>query len=74
MSDNPLHTSKLMRGIWTSAILSGLLAVVLGVVILAWPEPSVVAAAALFGVYLVMSASRWCSWRSACPSQPGAVF
>ena len=55
MSDNPLHTSKLMRGIWTSAILSGLLAVVLGVVILAWPEPSVVAAAVLLGVYLVAS-------------------
>jgi uncharacterized membrane protein HdeD (DUF308 family) len=54
MSDNPLHTSKLMRGIWTSAILSGLLAVVLGVVILAWPEPSVVAAV-LLGVYLVVS-------------------
>jgi uncharacterized membrane protein HdeD (DUF308 family) len=29
--------------------------VVLGVVILAWPQPSVVAAAALFGVYLVVS-------------------
>jgi uncharacterized membrane protein HdeD (DUF308 family) len=29
--------------------------VVLGVVILAWPEPSVVAAAVLFGVYLVVS-------------------
>jgi uncharacterized membrane protein HdeD (DUF308 family) len=55
MSDNPLHTSNLMRGIWTSAILSGLLAVVLGVVILAWPEPSVVAAAVLLGVYLVVS-------------------
>jgi uncharacterized membrane protein HdeD (DUF308 family) len=55
MSDNPIHTSKLMRGIWTSAILSGLLAVVLGVVILAWPEPSVVAAAVLLGVYLVAS-------------------
>jgi uncharacterized membrane protein HdeD (DUF308 family) len=44
-----------MRGIWTSAILSGLLAVVLGIVILAWPEPSVAADAVLFGVYLVVS-------------------
>lgn len=55
MSDNPLRTSKVMRGIWTTAILSGLLAVVLGVAILAWPAPSVVAAAVLFGVYLVVS-------------------
>ncbi len=55
MSDNSSHTSNLMQGIWTTAILSGLLAVVLGVVILAWPQPSVVAAAALFGVYLVVS-------------------
>jgi uncharacterized membrane protein HdeD (DUF308 family) len=44
-----------MRGIWTSAILSGLLAMVLGVMILTWPEPSVVAAAVFFGVYLVVS-------------------
>jgi len=42
MSDNSPHTSNLMQGIWTSAILSGLLAVVLGIVILAWPQPSVV--------------------------------
>jgi uncharacterized membrane protein HdeD (DUF308 family) len=55
VSDNSSHTSNLMQGIWTTAILSGLLAVVLGVVILAWPQPSVVAAAALFGVYLVVS-------------------
>jgi uncharacterized membrane protein HdeD (DUF308 family) len=55
MSDNSLHTSKLMRDIWTASIVSGVLAVVLGVVILAWPQPSVIAAAVLFGVYLVIS-------------------
>jgi uncharacterized membrane protein HdeD (DUF308 family) len=55
MSDNPFHTSKLMRRIWTSAILSGLFAVVLGVAIPAWPAPSVNAAAVLLGVYLVVS-------------------
>jgi uncharacterized membrane protein HdeD (DUF308 family) len=55
MSDNSLHLSNQMRGISTAAILSGLLAAVLGVVILAWPHPSVVAAAVLFGVYLVVS-------------------
>jgi uncharacterized membrane protein HdeD (DUF308 family) len=55
MSDNSLHVSNQMRGISTAAILSGLLAAALGVVILAWPQPSVVAAAVLFGVYLVAS-------------------
>src|ERR1700739_1480993 len=55
MSETPGPTPNLMRGIWTSATLSGLLAVILGVVILAWPEPSVVAAAVFFGAYLVVS-------------------
>ena len=55
MNDNSFHISDQVRGISTAAILSGLLSVVLGVVILAWPEPSVVAAAVLFGVYLVVS-------------------
>jgi uncharacterized membrane protein HdeD (DUF308 family) len=55
MSEIPRHSANLVRGIWTSAILSGLLAVVLGAVILAWPQPSVVAAAVVFGVYLVVS-------------------
>ena len=55
MSDNSLHLSNPLRGISTAAIWSGLLAAVLGGVILAWPQPSVVAAAVLFGVYLVVS-------------------
>jgi uncharacterized membrane protein HdeD (DUF308 family) len=55
MSEIPRHASNLVQSIWTSAILSGLLAVVVGVMILAWPEPSVFAAAVFFGVYLVMS-------------------
>jgi uncharacterized membrane protein HdeD (DUF308 family) len=55
MNDNSFHISDQVRGISTAAILSGFLSVVLGVVILAWPEPSVVAAAVLFGVYLVVS-------------------
>jgi uncharacterized membrane protein HdeD (DUF308 family) len=48
-------SSNSLRNIWISAILSGLLAVVIGVMVMAWPEPSVVAAATLFGVYLVVS-------------------
>jgi uncharacterized membrane protein HdeD (DUF308 family) len=41
--------------LWISAISLGLLAVILGVVILVWPGPSIVVAAVLFGVYLVVS-------------------
>jgi uncharacterized membrane protein HdeD (DUF308 family) len=74
MSDNPLHTSNLMRGIWTSAILSGLFAVVLGVVILAWPEPSVVAAAVLLGVYLVASGVALVFLAFSLPASAGSRF
>jgi uncharacterized membrane protein HdeD (DUF308 family) len=55
MSHTPPRAANLMHHIWTSEILFGLLAVILGVVILAWPGPSIVLAAGLFGVYLVMS-------------------
>jgi uncharacterized membrane protein HdeD (DUF308 family) len=55
MSDTPHPVSDLARRLWMSAILFGLLAVILGVVILAWPGPSIVVAAVLFGVYLVVS-------------------
>jgi uncharacterized membrane protein HdeD (DUF308 family) len=47
--------SDLAHRLWMSAIVFGVLAVILGVVILAWPEPSIVVAAGLFGVYLVVS-------------------
>jgi len=55
MSDTARPISDLMRRIWISALLLGVLAVILGVVILVWPEPSIVVAAALFGAYLVVS-------------------
>jgi uncharacterized membrane protein HdeD (DUF308 family) len=55
MSDIANPISDEMHRIWISAILFGALAVILGVVILVWPGPSIVVAAALFGVYLVMS-------------------
>jgi uncharacterized membrane protein HdeD (DUF308 family) len=74
MSDNSPHTANLMRGIWTTAILSGLLAVVLGVVILAWPQPSVVAAAALFGVYLVVSGIALVFLAFSMPASGGSRF
>jgi uncharacterized membrane protein HdeD (DUF308 family) len=74
LSDNCPHTSNLMQGIWTSAILSGLLAVVLGVVILTWPQPSVVATAALFGVYLVLSGIALVVLAFSLPASGGSRF
>src|ERR1700758_3034196 len=55
MSDTARPVSDLMHRIWISAMLFGVLAVILGVVILVWPEPSIVVAAALLGAYLVVS-------------------
>jgi uncharacterized membrane protein HdeD (DUF308 family) len=55
MSDIPLPASDLIKRVWVSAILFGLATVILGVVILVWPGPSIVVAAVLFGVYLVVS-------------------
>jgi uncharacterized membrane protein HdeD (DUF308 family) len=41
--------------LWTSALVSGILAVILGVLVLMWPGISILAAAVLFGVYLAVS-------------------
>jgi uncharacterized membrane protein HdeD (DUF308 family) len=50
------HPAKsLVQRLWMSMILFGLTAVILGVVILVWPGLSIVVAAVLFGVYLVVS-------------------
>jgi uncharacterized membrane protein HdeD (DUF308 family) len=74
MSDISLHTSNLMQYIWKSAIAFGLLAVVLGAVILAWPEPSLVAAAAFFGVYLVVSGAALVFLAFSLPISGGSRF
>src|SRR5262245_35165531 len=55
MSQTSSPVSNLMRQVWSSAIVSGLLAAILGVVILVWPGPSVEVASGVFGVYLVAS-------------------
>jgi uncharacterized membrane protein HdeD (DUF308 family) len=55
MSQTSGPVSNLMHRIWSSAVVSGLLAAVLGVVILVWPGPSIEAASGVFGVYLVVS-------------------
>src|SRR5258705_5063970 len=46
---------SLLHHLWKSALISGLLAVVLGVVILAWPGKSIIVASVLLGIYLVVS-------------------
>jgi uncharacterized membrane protein HdeD (DUF308 family) len=55
MSDTAHPVSDLMHRIWISVVLFGVLGVILGVVMLMWPGPSIVVAAVLFGVYLVVS-------------------
>jgi uncharacterized membrane protein HdeD (DUF308 family) len=46
---------NLLQHLWKSTLLSGLLAVVLGVLILVWPGKSLIVASVLFGIYLVVS-------------------
>lgn len=41
--------------LWKSTLVSGVLALVLGALILAWPGRTILAAAVLFGVYLVVT-------------------
>jgi uncharacterized membrane protein HdeD (DUF308 family) len=55
MTDTAHPVSDLAHRLWQATVLFGLLAVILGVAILAWPGPSIVVAAVLFGVYLVVS-------------------
>jgi uncharacterized membrane protein HdeD (DUF308 family) len=41
--------------LWKWKLVAGLLTIVLGVIVLAWPGPSILVAATLFGVYLLLS-------------------
>jgi uncharacterized membrane protein HdeD (DUF308 family) len=41
--------------LWKSELVSGLLAVILGVIVLAWPGISILVAAVLFGAYLLVT-------------------
>ena len=47
--------SPLLPQLWKSTLGSGVLAVILGVLVLAWPGQTVLAAAILFGVYLLIT-------------------
>ncbi|MGV0732736.1 HdeD family acid-resistance protein [Mycolicibacter sinensis] len=46
---------KLLPHLWKSTLISGVLALVLGVLILAWPGRTILAAAVLFGIYLLIT-------------------
>jgi uncharacterized membrane protein HdeD (DUF308 family) len=41
--------------LWKGLLVAGLLTIVLGALVLAWPGPSILVAATLFGVYLLLS-------------------
>jgi uncharacterized membrane protein HdeD (DUF308 family) len=51
--EGPLRT--LSRAAWQAVLVTGVAALVLGVLVLAWPGASLVAAGVLLGVYLVVS-------------------
>ncbi|WP_406277891.1 HdeD family acid-resistance protein [Nocardia sp. NBC_00881] len=51
--EGPLQS--LARKAWQSVLVTGVLAVILGILILAWPGPTLVAAGILFGIYLVVT-------------------
>jgi uncharacterized membrane protein HdeD (DUF308 family) len=51
-----VHDMKsVAQRLWKWKLVAGLLTVVLGAVMLAWPGPSILVAATLFGVYLLLS-------------------
>lgn len=47
--------SNVLPQLWKSALVSGLLTVVLGVAVLAWPGKTLLVAAVLFGLYLLVT-------------------
>ena len=46
---------QLARGAWQSLLVIGILSVVIGIMILVWPGPTLVVAGILFGFYLLFS-------------------
>ena len=45
----------MLQHLWKSTLLSGILAVILGILVLAWPGKTIIVAAVLFGVYLLIT-------------------
>jgi uncharacterized membrane protein HdeD (DUF308 family) len=50
-----LQTPEIFRDLWKTVLASGVMALILGVVVLIWPGKSILVAAVLFGAYLVVS-------------------
>ncbi|MDT5363198.1 MAG: hypothetical protein QOC69_4960 [Mycobacterium sp.] len=74
MTDNPHPVSDLARRLCMSAILFVLLTVILGVAVLAWPGASILVAAGLFGVYLVVSGVAMVVLAFSLPVSAGSRF
>ena len=49
------ETRDVVRNLWKSMLAWGVLTLILGVVVLVWPGKSILAAAVLFGIYLIAS-------------------
>ncbi|MFC6012261.1 HdeD family acid-resistance protein [Nocardia lasii] len=47
--------TALAKKTWQTILVTGLLAVVLGIILLVWPGPSLLVAGVLFGIYMVVS-------------------
>jgi len=45
----------MLQHLWKSALLSGILAVILGILVLAWPGKTIIVAAIFFGAYLLVT-------------------
>ncbi|GGK36762.1 HdeD family acid-resistance protein [Nocardia camponoti] len=51
--ESPL--AALAKKTWQTILVTGLLAVILGIIVLVWPGPSLLVAGVLFGIYMVVS-------------------
>ncbi|MFD4351825.1 HdeD family acid-resistance protein [Nocardia sp. NPDC058519] len=47
--------TALAKKTWQTILVTGLLAVILGIIVLVWPGPSLLVAGILFGIYMVVS-------------------
>ncbi len=54
-SPTPLPVPSLLPHLWKSTLVSGVLSLILGALVLAWPGKSVLVAAIAFGVYLLIT-------------------
>src|SRR6201989_539653 len=45
----------MLQHLWKSALLSGILAVILGILVLTWPGKTIIVAAIIFGAYLLVT-------------------